>query len=633
MKHLEALMQQNFLEYASYVIVDRAIPDMRDGCKPVQRRILHTLFTNDDGKFHKVANIIGEAMKLHPHGDVSIGDALVVLANKEYFIEKQGNFGNVVTGHQSAAARYIECRLTPLARETLFNKDLTDWQNSYDGRRQEPVFLPSKLPVVLLLGTEGIAVGMATKILPHNFTELLEAQIALLKKEKVALFPDFIQGGSIDVSEYNDGRGKVKVRATLETIGDKKIIIREIPYSTTTESLIASVESAIQKGKVKISSINDFTTDKVEIELTLARGTYAEEVIPQLYAYTDCEVSISSNIVVIRNRHPVEMGVTEVLSALTERLRLQIKAEIEHELGKLEERRHWLTLEQIFIENRIYKKIESADTEEKVLQAVKQGMQPFAKQFIRPMDEKDIDRLLEIKIRRVSAYDISKNRRDIDGIVAQIEDCHKRLKSLTKTTIDYLRGLLKKYGKQYPRKTRLETFETIDRKKVARQNIKLSYDPDSGFFGTDVKGSEYAMTVSEYDLILAVSENGSFRVMTPQSKILLGKVLFCEIFDPDKGQDFTVVYRDSKRFAFAKKFQVKKFIRNREYRIFNDKEGRVEYLSSQKKSAVVKYSFVPGARQRVKEEAFDLNKLEVTSLTAKGVKLAAKPVTRLRFDK
>jgi topoisomerase-4 subunit A len=632
MNHLEPLMQQNFLEYASYVIVDRAIPDIRDGCKPVQRRILHTLFANEDGKFHKVANIIGEAMKLHPHGDASIGDALVVLANKEYFIEKQGNFGNVVTGHAAAAARYIECRLTPLARQTLFNDALTTFQNSYDGRRQEPTVLPAKLPVVLLLGTEGIAVGMATKILPHNFNELLEAQIAILKKERFVLYPDFIHGGAIDIAEYDDGRGKVKVRANIESVGDKKVVIREIPYSTTTESVIASIESAIQRDKVKISSINDFTTDKVEIELTLARGTYADEVIPQLYAYTDCEVSISSNIVVIKNRHPVEVGVSEVLYALTERLREQIKAEIEHELHNLEERRHWLTLEQVFIENRIYKRIESADTAEKVVAEVTRGMQAYANLFVRPMDDKDIDRLLEIRIRRISAYDIAKFRRDIDGIVADIKACNTRLKSLTKTTIDYLRSLIKGYGKSYPRKTKIETFEVIDRKKVARQNIKLSYEPDTGFFGTDVKGPEYQMVVSEYDLILAISEGGTFRVMTAQSKVLLGKVLYLALFDAERGETFTMVYRDSKRNAFGKKFEIKKFVRNREYRIVSDKGGKIEFLTQASRPGKARLSFVPGPRQKVKEIVFDLKQLELTSLVSKGLKLAPKPVSRLRFD-
>ena len=288
MSYLEPVMQQNFLEYASYVVVDRAIPNLNDGCKPVQRRILNTLFEVDDGKFNKVANIIGETMKLHPHGDASIGAALVVLANKEYFIERQGNFGNPTTGHAAAAPRYIECRLTELAKDTLFNKNLTEYQPSYDGRKKEPVILPVKLPVILMLGTEGIAVGMATRILPHNFKELLKAQIKILEDKRFKLYPDFMQGGIMDVSEYKDGLGKIKVRAKLEPVGDKKILIREVPFSTTTEGLIASIEAAAQKNKVKIASINDFTTESVEIELTLSRGVYAEEVSPQLYAYTDC---------------------------------------------------------------------------------------------------------------------------------------------------------------------------------------------------------------------------------------------------------------------------------------------------------------------------------------------------------
>jgi topoisomerase-4 subunit A len=631
MNHLEPLMQQNFLEYASYVIVDRAIPDVRDGCKPVQRRILHTLFANEDGKFHKVANIIGEAMKLHPHGDASIGDALVVLANKEYFIEKQGNFGNVITGHAAAAARYIECRLTPLARQTLFNEALTEFQNSYDGRRKEPTFLPVKLPVVLLLGTEGIAVGMATKILPHNFNELLEAQIAILRQEKFVLYPDFLHGGAIDVAEYDDGRGKVKVRALIEAVGDKKVVIREIPYSTTTESVIASIESAIQKGKVKISSINDFTTDKVEIELTLARGTYADEVIPQLFAYTDCEVSISSNIVVIKGRHPVEMSVSEVLLALTDRLRAQVRAEIEHELHKLEERRHWLTLEQVFIEHRVYKRIETAETAEKMVAAVRHGMQPHVELFVRPMDDGDIDRLLEIRIRRISAFDVAKNRQDIETILEAIAHNNAKLRNLTKTTIDYLKGILKTFGKSYPRRTKIETFEVIDRKKVARQHIKLSYDTQTGFFGTDVKGSEYQMAVSEYDLILAISEDGTFRVMTAQNKVLLGKVVYLELFDPERTDTFTLVYRDSKRYAYAKKFQITKYVRNRAYRLISDKGGKVDILTKVAKPGTLRLSFVPGPRQRIKEATHQLNDLEVGTVAAKGIKLAPKPVSRLRL--
>ena len=321
MNRVGPLMQRNFLEYASYVIVDRAIPELADGLKPVQRRILATLHNIDDGKFHKVANVIGDTMKLHPHGDASIGDALVVLANKDYFIERQGNFGNPTTGLAAAAPRYIECRLTELARETLFNRALTQFRPSYDGRNVEPVVLPAKLPVVLMLGAEGIAVGMSTRILPHNLIELLEAQIAILDNRPIEIFPDFPTGAIVDVADYADGQGKVRIRARIEKTSDKTVTIREIPYSTTTESLIASIEAAAQKGKVKISSIDDFTTDTVEIEVGLPRGVHADEVIPQLYAHTDCEVSLTSSLLVIRHRRPAEITVSEALCALTEQLR------------------------------------------------------------------------------------------------------------------------------------------------------------------------------------------------------------------------------------------------------------------------------------------------------------------------
>ena len=376
MSYLEPIMQQNFLEYASYVVVDRAIPDVRDGCKPVQRRILHTLFSMDDGKFHKVANVIGESMKLHPHGDASIANALVVLANKEYFIEKQGNFGNVITGHSAAAPRYIECRLTPLARETVFNKALTTWENSYDGRRQEPVFLPAKLPIVLMLGIEGIAVGMATKVLPHNFCELLRGQIKILQGKPFRILPDFQHGGIVDVSEYDLGRGKVKVRAKLESDGEKRIVIREIPYSTTTESLIASIESAVQKNKVKISSINDFTTDKVEIELILPRGIYAEDVIQQLYAYGLRSFNFL-NIIAIQDKRPIVWAMNDLLQYLTTQLKEQIRAELKYELGKLEDKHHWMTLEQIFIEKKVYKALEKVKSEKGLKDTVYKGMAPY----------------------------------------------------------------------------------------------------------------------------------------------------------------------------------------------------------------------------------------------------------------
>jgi topoisomerase-4 subunit A len=432
---LETLMRANFVEYASYSILDRAIPELRDGLKPVQRRILHTLFEINDGRFHKVAGVIGETMKLHPHGDQSIGDALVVLANKGYFIERQGNFGSVLTGHPAAAGRYIECRLTELALETMFNPALTEFVDSYDGRNREPVSLPSKLPVTLMLGTEGIAVGMATRILPHNLVELWEAQIALLEGERVELEPDFPQGGLMDIREYADGKGKVEVRARIEAKDERTVVIREIPYGTTTESLIASIEAATQKGRVKVASIHDYTTDKVEIELSLQRGIKASEVIPQLFAYTDCCTTLSSNIVVIEDRKPVELSVSQVLEIATDRLRDQIRAELEWEQGQLTDRKHWLTLEQIFVEKRVYKRIEDAATDTAVRRGVQSGMKAHEALFVRPMVDDDIKRLLDQRIRRISVYDIERNRKEIADVDEKLADVVAKLEHLTNTTL------------------------------------------------------------------------------------------------------------------------------------------------------------------------------------------------------
>jgi topoisomerase-4 subunit A len=630
--NLEPLMRRNFLEYASYTILDRALPDLRDGCKPVQRRLLHTLFTMDDGLFHKVANVIGETMKLHPHGDVSIGDALVVLANKDYFVERQGNFGNPVTGHPAAAARYIECRLTPLARETLFNPNLTEFTPSYDGRRLEPVFLPAKLPVTLLLGIEGIAVGMATRILPHNFVELLRAQIAVLSGEKYKLVPDFPTGGLMDVSEYDKGRGKVKVRARIEARGEKTVVIREIPFGTTTESLIASIEDASQKGRVKITGIDDFTTDKVEIELSLARGVYAEEVIPQLYAYTECEVSLSSSVLAIRGQKPVELTVNEVLEDATARLREQVKAELEWDESRLVDRQHWMTLERVFIENRVYKKIETAKTEEKVFEAVHKGMAEFRADFVRDMNDDDVKRLLEIRIRRISAYDIEKHASELEAVLAELADVRKKLKHLTKTVIAWLEGLIEKYGERYKRRTKVTSIDEIDKKAVATANLRLSYDDETGFFGSDVRGSEFALNVSEYDRVLAVSSDGTYRVMQAPKKVLLPrKVLWVGVFDPEQGKDFTVVWRDAERNAFGKRVHISSFIRDKEYRFFKDEQGKLDLLlEDDLRPGRVHLQFVAAKRQRQKECDFDLGDLEFAGLTARGQRLAPKPVARVK---
>jgi topoisomerase-4 subunit A len=631
MTKVKSLMGQNFIEYASYVIMDRAIPDLRDGFKPVQRRIMATLAKMDDGKFHKVANVIGDTMKLHPHGDASIGDALVVLANKDYFIERQGNFGNIVTGHSAAAPRYIECRLTDLAKDTLFNKALTEHRPSYDGRNREPVVLPTKLPVLLLLGAEGIAVGMSTRILPHNFTELLEAQVRILNNEPLEIFPDFATGGLMDVGEYDDGRGKVRVRARIESKDKKTIVIREIPPTTTTEGLIASMESASQKGKLKIGSIDDFTTDRVEIEVGLPRGIYADEVIPQLFAHTDCEVSISANMVMIKDDRPVEIGVSEVLCFLTDRLRGIIRAELELELGRLEDKKHWLDLERIFIENRIYKRIEDATTAEQVVYEVRVGLEPFLSELDREVSDDDVDQLLKIPIRRISQYDIDKNRTDIKATIKAIKGVRGKLRRLTQTTIKWIEEILAKYGERWPRRTEITSFETVNVRAVARQNLKLAYETETGLFGTAVKGDRFQLTVSEYDRILLISRDGTYRVVSPEEKIFVpGKVMWAGVLDPDEGRKFTVVYRNFDRMTYGKKIHIRAFIKDREYRLVKDERGKIDFLIEGDSDDLVHMDFVPAKRQRVHEADFDLAELEFKGTTALGRRLAPKPVARLK---
>jgi len=629
---LDAVMRRNFIDYASYAILDRAIPDLRDGLKPVQRRLLHTLFEMHDGRYHKVANVIGETMKLHPHGDASIGDALVVLANKAFFIDRQGNFGSLLTGHPAAAPRYIECRLTALALEALFNEALTEFVPSYDGRNREPVFLPAKLPMVLMLGAEGIAVGMATRILPHNPVELWQAQIDLLEGREIQLEPDFPQGGLADTSEYDDGRGKVTVRARLEIRDEKRIVIREIPFGTTTESVITSIESAIQRGRVQIASIHDYTTDRVEIELQLPRGVYAEDVIPQLYAYTDCQVSVSSNIVVIDGRRPVEMSASEILKVLTEQLRERLRAELEWDRSQLIDRKHWLTLERIFIEQRIYRGLEDADTEAAVRDRVVTGMAKHAKLFVRPLDDDDVKRLLELRIRRISAYDIARSRDELAEIEERLAGIARKLKHLTRTTMEWLQGLIDRYSDDYPRRTRITSFQDVDKKAVARPTLKLAYDAESGFFGSSVKGDRFPLQVSEYDLILGVADDGSFRVMTPPEKQLFtGKLLWCELFDPEQGADFTVIYRDRQKLAYGKRVRIERFIRNKEYALIRDKAGKVDLLLPGTAAGKLWLRFAPAKRQRVTEATFDLAKLDWTGVTARGVRLAAKPIAQVKW--
>ncbi|MDD2455830.1 MAG: DNA topoisomerase IV subunit A, partial [Kiritimatiellae bacterium] len=448
---LHELMDSNFLQFASYTICNRAIPTVEDGLKPVQRRIMHALWEKDDGRFIKVANIVGHTMQYHPHGDASIGDALVNLTNKRYLIEGQGNYGNIYTGDPAAATRYIECRLTELARSELFNPKLTDFIPSYDGRNKEPALLPSKLPLLLMLGAEGIAVGLSTSIFPHNFIELLEAQIEIIRNRPFKVLPDFQTGGLMDASEYDDGAGRVKLRAVIERRQQNKLVISALPWGQTTESLISNIEDAIKKKKVPVKQIHDFTAEKVEIELTLNAGTTQDQAVKSLYAFTACEYALTSRPVVLYRNRPREMSVSEILKSCTEQLLELLRRELELRAKELDDLFHAKTLEQIFIEKRIYKLIEEQTTYEDVRQAVMDGFKPYRKKLRREITLDDVERLLQIKIRRISRYDINRNREDIHNVLTEEEEVAKNLKSLRAYATRYIKALIKKYAKLYPR--------------------------------------------------------------------------------------------------------------------------------------------------------------------------------------
>ncbi|HOO20185.1 MAG TPA: DNA topoisomerase IV subunit A, partial [Kiritimatiellia bacterium] len=460
---LHRLMDDNFLQYASYVIRDRAIPEIEDGLKPVQRRILFSLNQNDDGRFIKVANIVGYTMQFHPHGDASIGDALVTLVNRGYLIEGQGNFGNLHTGDPAAAPRYIECRLTDLAATQLFNDDLTDFIPTYDGRRKEPVVLPAKLPLLLMLGAEGIAVGLSTRILPHNFGELLQAQIAILQKKPIKpLLPDFPQGGLIDAREYDEGRGKVRLRAVLDQKDEATLVIRELPYGVTTESLIASIEDAAKKGKIKTKAIRDYTAGKVEIEIALANDADIQQAVQALYAFTQCEVSASLRPIVIRDQRPVELSVHDILRHNTKRLVELLRKELQIERKKIDEALQAASLVRLFIVHRIYKRIEECKTAPEVKQAILDGLAPFRDQLRRDITGADLDMLLGIPIRRISLYDINKSRKEEDDLLADFAAVEKNLTDVTGYTIKYLKNLYRDYADLFPRRTREARFDAIE---------------------------------------------------------------------------------------------------------------------------------------------------------------------------
>lgn len=627
---LRAMMDRNFLEYASYVICDRAIPAMEDGLKPVQRRILWSLHENDDGRFTKVANIVGHCMQYHPHGDASIADALVNLTNKRYLIEGQGNFGNPLTGDQAAASRYIECRLTPLARKEIFNDDLTTFVPNYDGRKKEPVTLPSKLPLLLMTGAEGIAVGMSTKLLSHNFIELLEAQIAILQKKPFKLLPDFFQGGQMDAAEYDDGNGKVKVRARFKKGETSRLVITEVPFGTTTESLMTSIEDAVRKKKVPIRAINDFTSEKVEVELLLSPGTSPDKAMKALYAFTACESSISVRAVVIRKNRPVDSNVSEILRDNTAQCVDIIHRELELRKKNLLDSLHTKTLVQIFIENRIYKRIEECKTSEAVQDAILQGFEPFKAKLLRPISPDDIEMLLSVRIRRISLFDINKSRQEIEGIIKELAEVEKHLAKLIPYVIRYLKDLIKTYRPIYPRCTEITTFSNIEVRELTARELKIGFDAERGYVGHGV-GGDTLFECSSYDKLVMFSQDGRYWVMSPPERFFVdGGMMLCAKADRD--QEYTMVYTDKDSgFSYIKRFTLGGFILEKEYRAAPEGAQVLLLQTGVPETIFVKYK--PAKAQRIHQQVFQTADIAVKGAKARGNQMTAKRIANIATAK
>lgn len=622
MDDLKVQMKGHFIQYASYVILDRAIPNVVDGLKPVQRRILEILFRQKDEKLHKVANIVGQTMQLHPHGDAPIYEALVNLANKGFVLDRQGNFGNIYTGDPSAAARYIETRLSPLARETLFNPDITKTLPSYDGRNDEPITLPAKIPLLLMQGAEGIAVGMSTSILPHNFSELLEAEIAILEGRNFKIFPDFPTGGIMDKSGYDKGKGKIKLRAKIEIKDPKTLLIREICYGTTTESLIRSIDEAAKKGKIKIESINDYTARDVEIEVKLPRGQYAEEILDALYAYTECEVSLSSQIIVIKDGYPWETDVHEILQFNADQLVLYLRRELEIERDRLLEKIFYKSLERIFIENRLYKKIETIKTLEGIHTTLSDSLRPFHKKLLREPTYEDREKLLQIPIRRISQFDIDKNQGEIATLEMSHQDVEKKLKNVKKVAIGYLKELIEKYGAEFPRKTKVRSIEEIDVRAIETKEIAVGFDLASGFVGTKVSGAS-EISCTNFDKLLLFSKEGLYKAISIPEKQYFEKLAWVGV--ADKKTVLSVVYKVKESgFVFAKRFVVDKFILDKGYRYIPE-GAELECITAGPDPALELLYSLKGV---LKKKVFALAEIPVTGAHTKGTRLMNQKVRK-----
>jgi topoisomerase-4 subunit A len=631
LSHLDEYYSKWFLEYASYVILERAVPHALDGLKPVQRRILHSLKELEDGRYNKVANVIGNTMKYHPHGDASIGDAMVQIGQKTLLLDMQGNWGNIYTGDSAAASRYIEVRLSKFALEVVFNPKTTQWLSSYDGRNKEPEILPTKFPLLLAQGAEGIAVGLSCKILPHNFNELIDASIATLRKEPFELYPDFITGGSADVSEYNEGKkgGRIKVRARIETRKKNLLAITELPFSKTTTSLIDSILSANDKGKIKIARIEDNTSDSVEILIHLSSGSDPDTIKQALYAFTDCELSISTNICVIDNEKPKFLSVHELLKMSAERTKALIQSEFEIELSELKEKWHMSSLEKLFIQEKIYRKIETVETWEGVLKTVYTNLKPFEKNLLRKISDEDVLKLLEIKIKRISKYDTFKADELLKSLEEKIAQTEKNLKQLTRCTIKWYKELKENYGSQYPRKTQLESFSKVVAQEVVIANETLYVNREEGFAGYGMKKDESICKCSTLSDVLVINQEGTLVVKKISEKAFFAKkILHIDLFNRANSNEKTycIIYRDGKMGpVLAKHFTIGGVTRDKEYSLTKGKPGsKLFYIAEYSKAdpaPSVKINLRPAPRLRKLEEYIDFKDIAIRGRSSGGIQI------------
>ena len=628
-QHLTGMYQDWFLDYASYVILDRSVPAIEDGLKPVQRRILHAMKAVDDGKLNKVANLVGQTMQYHPHGDASIEAALVQLGQKNLLIDCQGNWGNILTGDSAAAPRYIEARLSKFALETVFNPKTTHWMMSYDGRKKEPIHLPVKFPLLLAQGVEGIAVGLNSKILPHNFCEICDAALAHLRGEEFLLYPDFPTGGEIDVSKYNDGErgGAIRIRAKIQKSDDNKtLIITEIPYGTTTTKIIETITRAVQKGKIKIRKVDDFTAEEARIEVQLAPGSSSDKTIDALYAFTDCEINISPNCCVVQDKKPVFTSVSELLRMSVEHTKSLLKWELEILKGELEEQYFFTSLEKIFIENRIYKEegYENAPDKEKLIAFVDKALEPWKEKLVREVRREDIERLFEIRMIRITRFDAKKADELMKDLEKKIKATIKNLKNLTEYTCAWFTSLKEKYGAKHPRRTEVRNFANINIKTVVEANEKLYINREDGFIGTSLKKDEFLFNCSNIDDIIIFHKDGKYKIVKVADKIYVGKdIIHIDIYRKnDHRTIYNVIYRDGKGgIYYMKRFAVTGIARDKEYDLTQGKAGsRVSYFTANPngEAEVIRVALKPALHLKKLEVIKDLSELAIKSRTARG---------------